>query len=143
MLTLIIAVLIVLLGSGLCSSIETALFSVSPLKVRQLAQSNKPSAIALLAIREKMNRPIATIVILNNLFNIVGSIAIAQIADSVFGDTGLGLFSGVLTFLIIIFGEIIYLIVDRVLLLFTQSLHPTQTQSPWCRWPGACFYLSL
>lgn len=107
MLTLIIAVLIVLLGSGLCSSVETALFSVSPIKVRQLAQSNKPSAIALLAIREKMNRPIATIVILNNLFNIVGSIAIAKIADSVFGATGLGLFSGVLTFLIIIFGEII------------------------------------
>ena len=107
MLALIIAVLIVLSGSGLCSSVETALFSVSTIKVRELAQSNKPSAVALLAIREKMNRPIATIVILNNMFNIIGSIAIAEVADSVFGDTALGLFSGLLTFLIIIFGEIL------------------------------------
>lgn len=54
-----------------------------------------------------MNRPITTIVILNNIFNIVGSIAIARIAESVLGDTLLGIFSGVLTFLIIIFGEIV------------------------------------
>jgi CBS domain containing-hemolysin-like protein len=107
MLALIIAVLVVLSGSALCSSVEAALFSVSPLKVRQLAHSRNPTAAALLAIRENMNRPIATIVILNNIFNIVGSIAIARIAESVLGDTLLGVFSGVLTFLIIVFGEII------------------------------------
>jgi CBS domain containing-hemolysin-like protein len=107
MFALIIAVLTVLSGSAICSSVEAALFSVSPLRVRQLAQSNNPAAVALLAIREHMNRPIATIVILNNIFNIVGSIAIARIATYVLGDTLLGLFSGVLTFLIIIFGEIV------------------------------------
>lgn len=107
MLELIIVVLTVLSGSALCSSVETAFFSVSTIKVRQLAQSNNPSAVALLAIREKINRPIATIVILNNIFNIIGSIVIASIAASVLGDTWLGLFSGVLTFLIIVFGEIV------------------------------------
>lgn len=107
MLELVIVVLTVLSGSALCSSVETAFFSVSTIKVRQLAQSNNPSAVALLAIREKINRPIATIVILNNIFNIIGSIVIASIAASVLGDTWLGLFSGVLTFLIIVFGEIV------------------------------------
>lgn len=107
MFALVIAVLIVLSGSAICSGTEAALFSVSTLKVRQWVQVNKPSAKVLLAIRENMNRPIATIVILNNIFNIVGSIVIAQIAESVFGDTLLGIFSGILTFLIIIFGEII------------------------------------
>lgn len=107
MLKLLLVVLIVLLGSAICSSSEAALFSVSPIRVRQLAQSKKPSAVALLAIREKMNRPIATLVILNNIFNIVGSIVIGTTAASVFGDAWLGLFSAVLTFLIIIFGEII------------------------------------
>lgn len=107
MFALIIAVLTVLSGSAICSSVEAALFSVSTLKARQLVQSKKPAAVALLAIRENMNRPIATIVILNNIFNIIGSIVIAQIAASVLGDTLLGLFSGVLTFLIIVFGEII------------------------------------
>ena len=100
-------VLIVLCGSAICSSSEAALFSVSPIKARQLAQSRNPSALALLAIREKMNRPIATLVILNNVFNIVGSIVIGSTAATLLGDTWLGLFSAFLTFLIIIFGEII------------------------------------
>lgn len=107
MLALILAVLTVILGSAICSGTEAALFSVSPLKVRQWVQSNRPSAAALLAIREQMNRPIATIVILNNIFNIVGSIVVARIAAAVLGDALLGLFSGLLTFLIIIFGEIV------------------------------------
>jgi CBS domain containing-hemolysin-like protein len=107
MLNLILVTITLILGSALCSSVETALFSVSTLRVRQLAQSNKPSAVALLAIRENMNRPIATIVILNNIFNIIGSILTGNIATRVLGDSWLGLFSGILTFLIIIFGEII------------------------------------
>ncbi len=107
MLQLVIIVFIVLLGSALCSSVETALFSVSTLRVRQLAQSNNRSAVTLLAIRENMNRPIAAIVILNNTFNIIGSILTGSIATHVLGDKWLGVFSGVLTFLIIIFGEII------------------------------------
>lgn len=104
---LIIVVLTVVTGSAVCSSIETALLSVSTLKVQQIAQSNNPSALALLAIREKMSRPIATLVILNNMFNIVGSIVIGSIASTVLGDTWLGIFSGIVTFVIIIFGEIL------------------------------------
>ena len=107
MLALVIAVVIVILGSALCSGSETALLSVPLIKVRQLAQSKKPSALALLGIRNKINRPIATIVILNNIFNIVGSIVIGKLAVDALGDAWLGVFSGVLTFLIIILGEII------------------------------------
>jgi CBS domain containing-hemolysin-like protein len=107
MLQLIIIVFVVIVGSGLCSATETALFSVSPLRVRQLAQSNHPAAVALLAIRENMNRPIATIVIMNNIFNIVGSIITGTIASQVLGDTWLGIFSGIFTLLIIMFAEII------------------------------------
>ncbi|NET01144.1 MAG: HlyC/CorC family transporter [Sphaerospermopsis sp. SIO1G2] len=107
MLNLIIAVFVLILGSALCSCTETALLSVSPIRVRQLAELKKPAAIALLEIRENMNRPIATIVILNNVFNIIGSIITGSIASQVLGDGLLGLFSGILTFLIIIFAEII------------------------------------
>ena len=107
MLALIIVVMTVLLGSAFCSGSETALLSISPIKVRQLAQSKKPAALALASIRLKINRPIATIVILNNIFNIVGSILIGSITTKVLGDAWLGLFSGILTFLIIVFGEIV------------------------------------
>ena len=107
MLNIIFVVLIVLSGSAICACAETALFSVSRVKVKQLAQSKKPAAIVLQSIRSKMNRPIATIVILNNIFNIVGSIVIGTLAANILGDAWLGLFSSVLTFLIIVCGEIV------------------------------------
>ncbi len=107
MLEILTVVLIVLLGSGICSCSETALFSVPLIKVRQLSQSNNPSALALYAISQKMNRPIGTIVVLNNVFNIVGSITTGSLVAQHLSDAWMGIFSGVLTLLIIIFGEII------------------------------------
>jgi len=107
MLKLAIIVLIILIGSALCSATETALLSISPIKVQQLAQSRKTTALALWAIKKKIHRPMATVVIVNNIFNIVGSILIGNIATSVLGNGWLGIFSAILTFLVIVFGEII------------------------------------
>jgi CBS domain containing-hemolysin-like protein len=107
MLALIVVVTVVLFGSAFCSGTETALLSISPIRVRQLALTKKPAALALANIRLHINRPIATVVILNNIFNIVGSIIIGSLTSKVLGDAWLGVFSGVLTFLIIIFGEIV------------------------------------
>ncbi|BAQ63856.1 hemolysin family protein [Geminocystis sp. NIES-3709] len=107
MLTLFSIVIVVLLGSAICSLTETVILSVSDIKVKQWAQSKKTPALALLKIKKKMSRPIATIVMLNNIFNIVGSIIIGSLATEVLGNRLLGLFSALLTFLIIIFGEIL------------------------------------
>ena len=107
MLVLLIAIGIVLLSSAICSGSEAALFSVPIVKVRRLAQSKRPGAQALLSIRERMNRPIATIVILNNIANIVGTSVVVIVATDVLGDQWLGLVSGVLTFLVILFSEIV------------------------------------
>ena len=106
MLAIVIAILIVILGSAFCSATETALLSISPIRVRQLAQSKKPATLALAGIRQKINRPIATIVILNNIFNIVGSVVIGTLTSATLGEAWLGVISGILTFLIIIFAEI-------------------------------------
>lgn len=103
----LLAVLAVLSASAACSCSEVALFSVPALKVRQLAQSGRPAALALLKIRQNMARPIATIVVLNNIANIVGSIVVATVATRMLGDRWLGLISGVLTLLIIVGGEIV------------------------------------
>lgn len=107
MLTLLLVVLVVITGSAICALAETVLLSVPEIKVKQWAENKKSTALVLLAIKKKMSRPIATIVILNNIFNIVGSIIIGGLATQILGDAWLGLFSGVLTFLIIIFGEIL------------------------------------
>lgn len=107
MLTLAVLTFIVILGSAFCSLSETVLLSVSEIRVRQWALSKKPPALALLKIKLKINRPIATIVILNNIFNIVGSILIGGTVSQQLGDRWLGIFSAILTFLIIIFAEIL------------------------------------
>ena len=106
MLAIVVAVIVVILGSAFCSATETALLSISPIRVRQLAQSKKPATLALAGIRQRINRPIATIVILNNIFNIVGSVVIGTLTSEALGEAWLGLVSGILTFLIIIFAEI-------------------------------------
>jgi CBS domain containing-hemolysin-like protein len=106
MLTIGIAIIIILIGSAMCSATEAALLSISPIRVRQLAQSKKPATLALAGIRQKINRPIATIVMLNNIFNIVGSVVIGTLTTKLLGAGWLGVVSTVLTFLIILFGEI-------------------------------------
>ena len=107
MLMLFIAIGIVLLSSAICSGSEAALFSVPIVKVRRMVQSNRPGAQVLLSIREQMNRPIATIVILNNIANIVGTSVVVIVATTVLGNQWVGLVSGILTFLVILFSEII------------------------------------
>ncbi len=107
MIQLITVIFIVLLSSALCSGTEAALLSVPLVKARQLAQSHKQAGKALLTIRENIGRPIATIVILNNIANIVGSIVVGSIATKMLGSQWLGVVTGTLTFLVILFSEII------------------------------------
>ena len=108
MIKLAIAFLTVILGSALCSGIETALLSIPLLRAQQLAQSNpSPGSMALLNIRKHVSRPIATIVILNNIFNIVGSFAVGVFAEAVFDPAGVGIVVAALTFSIILFAEIL------------------------------------
>ncbi len=104
---LIVTVLVVLLGSGLSSGTETALLSVPPVRVRTLAAEGGRRAHALLVIKEHIARPISAIVVLNNVFNIGGSIAVGAVAAATFGERWVGVVSGVLTFLVILFAEIL------------------------------------
>lgn len=107
MVELLIAAAIVVVGSALCSGSEAALFSIPLVKVQQLAEAHRPGAHILLQIRSNMSRPIATIVILNNIFNIVGSIVVGGMASEVLGDRMIGVFSALLTMAVIIGAEII------------------------------------
>ena len=104
---LIFTILAVIITSAICSGVEAAILSVPILKVKQIAESKKPSALALKNIKEKIHRPLTTIVILNNVANIGGSMLVGETSISVFGNAWMGAFSALLTFLIIIFGEII------------------------------------
>ena len=108
---LIIAILLLLFSSALASGTEAALFAIPKSKVMTLLQENRRGAAALSTIKEDMARPIMAIVIINNIANIIGSIVVGSIAEKNFGNNPeipvVGIVSGVLTFLVILFAEII------------------------------------
>ncbi len=107
MTTFILLVLGVILGSGLFSGIEAALFALPQSKVLMLVEQGKKGAKALHTIKENLSRAIIVIVIGNNIVNIVGSIFVGVVATRTFGNTWIGLISALLTVLIIVFGEIL------------------------------------
>ncbi|MCM8538270.1 MAG: hemolysin family protein [Lentisphaeraceae bacterium] len=106
MLALISLSIIVLLISALCSGSEAALFSISEIKVKARAEEGSSSALALQKIQSDISRPIAAIVILNNIANISGSMFIGKMAAVQLGTLE-GIFSGFFTFAVIICAEII------------------------------------
>ena len=107
MISLFLLILFVLIASGLCSMLEAAILSISLTRSRILADQKKAGSRALLRIKGRIERPIAAIVIVNNTVNIVGSIFVGHKAALLFGNQWLGVCSGCLTFLIILFAEII------------------------------------
>ena len=107
MTTLIILALAVVIGSGLFSGIEAALFAVPRARVLLLKEQKKKGAEALAKIKDNLQQAIIVIVIGNNIINIVGSIFVGVVATRLFGDAWIGVVSAVLTILIIVFGEIL------------------------------------
>lgn len=105
-----VLVLIVLVGSAMCSGIEAALLAVNPIRVHQLAVRPKPvtGAKRLAKLRQRLGRTLTVITITNNGFNIFGSLMLGSYATYVFqGGLALPLFSIVLTILILLLGEIL------------------------------------
>ena len=100
-------IIFLLLGSAFCSSSEAAIFSAPKIRLQISAKQGDLSAQNLLSLKENMSKTIGTLVILTNLFNIVGSILVGAIADDLFDNFALGIFSAVFTFLVILFAEVL------------------------------------
>lgn len=103
---LLSTLVLVLVFSFLISAVETAIFCTSYPRTQVLRRQGRAGAAALLAIRERMSRPVTTLVIGANVTNILGSVYIGHLATEVFGDESLGVISAIVTFLIIVLGEI-------------------------------------
>ena len=100
----ILVVLLVL--SGVFSGSETALVSLSLARAEALLKEGRSGAKALHHLKRDPSRMLITILIGNNLVNIAGSALATVIATRLFGEFGPGIAVGVLTVLILTFGEI-------------------------------------
>ncbi|MBN2567529.1 HlyC/CorC family transporter [Candidatus Woesearchaeota archaeon] len=102
-----VVLLVILLAlSALFSSIETAITSVSLIRAKQLARSKGAQGRTLLKLKRGPHRMLITILIGNNFVNIAASMVMAALAMQLFRSNALGIATGVMTFLILIFGEI-------------------------------------
>jgi len=102
----IITLVILLFFSGFFSGVETALMSLNMIKVKALLKQDKKGAKALYRIKEKPHKLIITILIGNNLVNIGAASLATVVFMEMFGSKGVGIATGVMTFLILVFGEI-------------------------------------
>ncbi len=101
---LILVVLLFL--SAFFSGVETALMSINNVKVKSLLKQKKVGAKSLEKIKRNPHKLIITILIGNNVVNIgAASIATVLFTD-IFGSAGAGIATGIMTFLILVFGEI-------------------------------------
>jgi putative hemolysin len=107
MLYIQLLILVILLGlSGFFSSYETAITSLSKIQIRQLVKQRKKNSELVQKLRDNLNDTIITILIGNNLVNIGASALATVVATDVFGSSGVGMAIGLLTFFVLIFGEI-------------------------------------
>jgi CBS domain containing-hemolysin-like protein len=101
-----IVLLIILLAlSAFFSSAETALIAVSKMKIRSLAEQGNKRARILLRIFDQESKMLSAILIGNNLVNTYMATLASTIAYS-FGGYALSLMTFLITFLILVFGEI-------------------------------------
>ena len=109
---LVILVLVVLIGSALCSGSEAAFLAVNPLRVHELAAKRNPvkGAKKLAKLKYRLGRTLTVLTITNNSFNVFGSLMLGIYATKVFSESipiALPFFSISLTILILVLGEIL------------------------------------
>lgn len=100
-------VLVALLGlSAFFSSAETSLTTVNKIRMKSLADQGDKKAIRLLKVIDDSGKMLSAILIGNNIVNISASALATTIALSIWGNAAVGIATGLLTILVLLFGEI-------------------------------------
>jgi len=98
---------ILLLLSGFFSSAETALFSISKTKARHLAKKKGEPYTLIKQMKDDPHRLLSTILIGNNIVNVGAAALATSIAIKIFSNYAVGLATGIMTFFILVFGEVL------------------------------------
>lgn len=101
---LIIIVLLIL--SAFFSSSETALTTVSRMRILSLAEEGNSSAVTLLKVIDNKEKMLSAILIGNNIVNISVSSVTTILVTDLFGNYAVSIATAILTVLVLIFGEI-------------------------------------
>lgn len=105
---LLFYVLIALLFSFMCSLAEATLLSITPSYIAGLKESNPKKAAQLQRLKvDNIDQSLAAILTVNTIAHTLGAIGAGSKATAVFGDAWFGVFSAVMTLLILFLTEIV------------------------------------
>lgn len=102
----IIVLIVLVVLSGIFSMSETSLMSLNKIKLRHMVDEGVPGAELVEKLTDDPNKLLGAILIGNNIVNIGASSLATILATNLFGSSGVGIATGVMTILILIFGEI-------------------------------------
>lgn len=103
----ITALIVLVILSAFFSSAETAFSTVNRVRLRTLAQEDHKGAIRVLHILDQYGKMLSAILIGNNIVNLSASSVATTLAIKLWGSRAVGIITGVLTLVILMFGEII------------------------------------
>ncbi|MTI65999.1 MAG: HlyC/CorC family transporter [Firmicutes bacterium] len=102
----VVILFILLILSGVFSSSETAMTAINIARIKQLKEKDEKTANVLERLKKELNTILATILIGNNLVNIAATAILTELTVEMFGQSGTLVATGIMTTLILIFGEI-------------------------------------
>ncbi len=131
-LLIVIAIVVLLLFSAFFSGSETALTGASRPRMHQLERDGNRRARVVNQLRRSQERLIGSILVGNNLVNILASALATSVLIEVFGDAGVVYATLIMTLLVLIFSEVLpktYAIrhADKVALYAAPLLRPVVT----------------
>ena len=105
-LTIIAALTGIIAASAFFSGLEVAFISISKGQLKSFLNDKKRGAKSLQKLKSNPNRMLTTLLIGNNLANVAAAAIATNLAITLFGDVGVGIATGMMTFLLLVFGEI-------------------------------------
>lgn len=105
--TLIIILIGMIFASAYFSGTETSMMTINRYRLRHSAKQGNRSAKRVEKLLQRPDRLISLVLIGNNLINIVASALATIVGMRLYGDAGVAIATGVLTFVILIFAEVL------------------------------------
>ncbi len=105
--TLIITLIIMILVSAYFSGSETGMMTLNRYKLRHQAKNGNRAARRVEKLLRRPDRLISLVLIGNNLVNILASALATIVGMRLYGDAGVAIATGILTFLVLVFSEVL------------------------------------
>ena len=104
--TMLLILILLMMLSAFFSSAETVFTTVSSIQIRSLIEENNKKAKLVDKIINNKSKMLSAILIGNNLVNISASALSTLLAQKMFGEYAVSFATGLLTIIVLIFGEI-------------------------------------